>query len=61
MKCVALVVVVCVIIMDTVGLFYPLRKLGTFPLSMSVMSQGLALLQGVPRLRTASSDLWPFV
>jgi hypothetical protein len=39
---------------------YPLSKLRTFPPLTSVMSQDLALQQGVSQLQTAYADLWTF-
>jgi hypothetical protein len=39
---------------------YPLSKLETSPILMSVMSQDLALQQGASRLQTTSANLWTF-
>jgi hypothetical protein len=39
---------------------YPLRKLETFPLLMSVMSQDLAIQHGASRLQTTSANLPTF-
>jgi hypothetical protein len=39
---------------------YPLSKLDTFPLLMSVMCQELALQQGASQLQTTSASLWTF-
>jgi hypothetical protein len=39
---------------------YLLNKLGDFPPSTSVMSQDLALQQGMSQLQISSEDLWTF-